>query len=126
MDRVLQTIPDENQQILELTSRTNKLWSKMQYVNNPYDVGGLFGLIDTYKHVNKTKPGAKHITKKELFAILPNAALEPGSSEISERSNKKGFYRVRYVVKCGVERYILSGRWFPRCNSRELPENWFG
>ena len=126
MNRVLQTLPNENEQILELTFRTNKLWSKMQFINNPHDVGGSFGLIDTYKHVNNTKSGAKHISKNELFAVLPNATLEAGSGAISDRSNKKGFYRVRYVVKCGVERYILSGRWFPRCNSHELPENWFG
>lgn len=126
MNRVLQTIPNENSQILELTSRTKKLWTKMQYINNADDVGGSFGLIDTYKHVNKAKPGAKHITKQELFAILPNAALETGSGGIADTPNKKGVYRIRYVVTCGGERYILSGRWFPRSTSWELPENWFG
>lgn len=122
----LQTLPNEYMHVLTVSMDTKKLWSHLEYTDLA-DSHGSYGLIDTYKRVNRSKPGAKHITKEQLFSILPRATLAAQTGDtIGEKVGKNGFARIKHVITCDGERYILSGRYFPRSHTDEVPADWLG
>ena len=124
------TLPNANEQILEVQLDNGKMWSRMVFCDSPDDdAGGYFGCVNTYYHVDKSDPMNTRnvrITKARLRELIPNSTLHEVEDYMGTPKNGKPAPRVRYTITCDSETYILSGVYFARSHSDDVPAKWRG